>query len=133
MILLACMICLPFEKDRIEFEQPLINRTVQTHCFANALADQGVSDFWINQLQGYDDRLNIYFYREDTNTVGRTNLGSKNIELNRKFHDRYNLCQTGSNIVHELTHTLGFAHFIDVAYAANYAFEKCCQTNGVIN
>lgn len=146
MILLACVMCLPYEAERIPYVQPLLNRTVQTHCFANALARQGVSDYWINQIQGAHENLRIHFYREQSNVVGWTYLWDSKVHLNRKFHDSYNLCQTGSNVAHELTHVLGYAHansltadkqlqidgyFMfapsnDVAYATNRAFEACC-------
>lgn len=148
MILLACALCTAFESQRMEYVEPLLNRTIQTHCFANKLAERGVSDYWINQIQGADTKLSMYFYRDTSSTVGWTYLWDSKVHLNRKFHDKYNLCQTASNIAHELTHTLGYAHpgsFVggkqiqvdgysffaasnDVAYNVNYAFETCCPT-----
>jgi len=126
MILLACMLCTGAEAQKIHLAQTLINKTLPTACFANKMAEVGVSDYWINQLQGADKRLEIRFYREESQTVGWTYLNDNKINLNRKFHDGYTACQSGSNIAHELAHTLGYAHFVDVAYATNYAFSACC-------
>lgn len=130
MILLACVMCLPYEAERIPYVQPLLNRTIEKHCFANELAARGVSDYWINQIQGANTNLKLYYYRENNGTVGYTYLYDSTIYLNRKFHDGYNLCQTGSNVAHELTHALGYAHPSngknDVSYKVNAAFEACC-------
>lgn len=126
MITLACMLCTTPEAFKLLDVQPLINRVVQSQCFANNMYAQGVSDVWIDKLKNANVRLPVYFYTQDTTTVGYMNPGSNNIYLNRKFHNVFTRCKTGSNITHELTHVLGFRHKADVAYAANYAFEACC-------
>ena len=126
MITLLCAYCTTSEAFKILEAQTLINRTLPTHCFANKLAERGVSDGWINRLQGANERLSIRFYFEDNKVVGWTYAGDTNINLNRKFHSQFSACKTASNVVHELTHTLGYQHKSDVAYAANYAFEACC-------
>lgn len=127
MITLLCAYCTTVEAFKILDAQTLMNRVVPTHCFANKLAERGVSDEWINRLQGANERLSIRFYFEDSKVVGWTYARDTNINLNRKFHDKFSACKTASNVTHELVHTLGFVHKVDVAYAANYAFEACCQ------
>lgn len=127
MIVLACVLCTTPEAFKIHEAQTLLNRVLPSACFANKLAEQKISDYWINQLQGANERLSIRFYRDDASSVvGYTYKWDTNFYLNRKFHDRYNACQSGSNVAHELTHTLGYVHKADVGYAVNYAFESCC-------
>jgi len=133
MITLACILCTTPEAFKIHDAQSLINRVVQTQCFTNEMYAQGVSDNWIDAIRSAKHRLPIYYFHSDETeteldeyTVGYMNPGSDNIYLNRKFHNSFSRCQTGSNITHELTHVIGFRHKRDVAYAANYAFEACC-------
>jgi len=126
MITLACMLCTTPEAFKLLGVQPLINRVVQSQCFADNMYARGVGDVWIDKLKNANVRLPVYFYIQDSNVVGYMNPGSDNIYLNRKFHNFFSRCKTGSNITHELTHVLGFRHKADVAYAANYAFEACC-------
>jgi len=127
MILLSCMLCTTPEAFKILDAQALINRTVQSQCFDARMAEQYISREWVEAIRRARNDLPVYFYRENSNVVGYMNPGSDNIYLNRKFHDGFSLCKTGSNITHELVHVLGYRHKADVAYAANYAFEACCE------
>lgn len=127
MILLSCMLCTGFEAQKIHLAQTLVNQVTRTQCFADSMYAQGIGDYWIDAIKGARQNLPVYFYRQNNNVVGFMNPGSPNIYLNRTFHDSFTACKTGSNVTHELVHVLGFRHKADVAYAANYAFEQCCE------
>lgn len=126
MITLLCAYCTTAEAFRILDSQKTLNDVLQTRCFADHMSEQGVSNDWTRALQTANKRLVIRFYYEDSKVVGWTYAGDPNINLNRKFHDTFSTCEQASNIAHELAHTLGYMHMADVAYATNYAFERCC-------
>ena len=54
--------------------------------------------------------IGLEMYYSAKNTIGYTYPDSDTIWLNRKFHNGYDEYDQPSNIVHEWTHKLGFAH-----------------------
>lgn len=130
MILLACIACIGAEAQKIHNVQGIVNEVLTSQCFEKQLYARGVSQYWVKKLQNADEDLQISFYRQDNKTLGWTYKNDTHIRLNRKFHDKFSACQTGGTVVHELTHTLGFVHFVDTAYSAGYAFEDCCFEEG---
>lgn len=127
MILLTCMDCTTAEAFKIHATQTLVNNVTQSVCFDNEMRKLNVPYGWIDRVQNANIKIPLYYYFEDTQTIGYMNPGSPNVYLNRKFHNTMSKCRVGSNIAHELTHLLGYRHVVDVAYATNFAFEQCCQ------
>ncbi len=121
-----CLLCTEPEWYKIQHIRPLLNEVLPSECFADSMRSMAVPDKWIKLLATAQNQIPVKFYRENSNVVGYMNPGEDTIHLNRKFHDGFGFCKTGSNIAHEILHVQGFRHFIDPAYATNRAFEQCC-------
>jgi len=122
---------------------PVVNRVLNSQCFSSQLKDLGVAPRWISAITTAKRTVPVRYVWEDTLSVGYTYPDTDNhIYLNKKFHDGFSACQTGSNLAHEVLHLEGFRHayvaldgrqdqlffpFVwDDAYKINTAFESCC-------
>ena len=65
--------------------------------------------------------LGIKVYYEDSNTVGYTMTGSKNINMNTKFLNKYTANQVTRNMTHEWLHKLGFTHAVTYSSSRDYS------------
>jgi hypothetical protein len=112
--------------EKIQRVTPLVNEVLNSQCFTAELRNMGVAERWIGAMTTFKGKVPVYFYFADNGTVGYTEPDfSKNVWLNKKFHDSFTLCQTGSNLAHEVLHLEGHRH-LDAAYSVNIAFERCC-------
>lgn len=122
---------------------PLVNKVLNSKCFADELRDLGVNPRWVDAITTAKRKVPTVFYYANNGTVGYTEPDwSKSVWLNKKFHDGFGLCQTGSNLAHEVLHLEGFRHIgvalngrqeqlefpfvYDDGYRVNDAFNACC-------
>jgi hypothetical protein len=135
-----CANCSYFDDwEKTQRVTPLVNKVLMSQCFSREARNVGMSERWLSLITTAKRRVDVIYYFEDTSTIGYTIPDvNKNIYVNKKFHDSYNLCQTGSNLAHEVLHLEGFRHFgvtgvqeqefagWDDAYKVNAAFDACC-------
>ena len=79
--------------------------------------------------------VNLIMYRTPNGTHGYTYKDTKNIWLNRRWHDNYGVCTVASNLHHEGSHKIGYKHDsnpnlqrpFSVPYSINAGFTACCR------
>lgn len=64
----------------------------------------------IHSLPQGEMQLDITGYKENSSSIGYTNMYGLKTYFNRVFLDKYNESEIFHNIVHEYCHTLGFYH-----------------------
>ena len=65
--------------------------------------------------------LSVKLYYENSTTVGYTTTGSKTINMNTKFFNKYTASGVSSNMMHEWLHKLGFKHAVNYSTARDYS------------
>ncbi len=65
--------------------------------------------------------LGIKVYYENSNVVGYTTTGSKNINMNTKYLNNYTSNQVTRNMMHEWLHKLGFKHAVNYSTSRDYS------------
>lgn len=65
--------------------------------------------------------MGVKMYYENSNTVGYTMTNSKNINMNKKFFNKYTAASVSRNMMHEWLHKLGFKHAVNYSTSRNYS------------
>lgn len=120
-----------------------LREVMHSQCFKDAILSRQMIQTMertpaqvLEHVLGQNREISIELYTNRlVRTVGYTYPNTKNIWLNRKYHNGYGICQSGSNLSHEgAGHKNGYDHAtqwskerdFSVPYSFNYAFEKCC-------
>ncbi len=80
----------------------------------------------------YQMDLTVKSYYGYNSTVGYTYANVMIVHTNQKFHNKYTHCEVASNLFHEWTHKMGFAHSSakdsgSIPYAHNRIIRKLCR------
>jgi hypothetical protein len=89
----------------------------------------------VAHLRSSPVKLDLQMYRSWRGVVGYTYDGVNKIWMNRKFHDGFNVCESASNLGHEITHKNGFVHDFkptkrrpcSAPYIVGTVVKKCCE------
>jgi len=65
--------------------------------------------------------LLVKLYYQNSNTVGYTSTGSKTINMNTKYFNKYTSSGVSHNMMHEWLHKLGFSHAVNYSTSRNYS------------
>ena len=65
--------------------------------------------------------MSVKLYYQNSSTVGYTTTGSKTINMNTKFFNKYNASGVSHNMMHEWLHKLGFKHAVNYSTARDYS------------
>jgi hypothetical protein len=141
--LASCQYCTDYELKKNQDAVIKVRETLRSQCFkdewskksliqTNSKTNQEVLD----HLLSLNILLKLQMYRKAFSSAsGFTYPSDEVIYLNRKFHDKWNACTIGSNLVHEASHKIGYSHDFNpsptrpqtVPYSLNSVFDKCCQ------
>lgn len=130
-----------FEKERNQKAIECLKRTVRGECYkekwlarkliqTNGKTNQQILDELING----DVKVKWSMYRSFKNTIGYTYpLPYNTIHGNRKYYDKMDPCDIGTNLVHEVYHKLNYAHAqnpsesrpYSVPYSAGIIMGQC--------
>ncbi|HXH29832.1 MAG TPA: M57 family metalloprotease [Bacteriovoracaceae bacterium] len=76
--------------------------------------------------------MGVKTYYENSSTVGFTSSGSKFINMNTKFLDKYTPTNVTRNMMHEWLHKIGFSHAVSYStsrdYSVPYGVGKIMET-----
>lgn len=65
--------------------------------------------------------ITVKLYYQNSSTVGYTTTGSKVINMNTKFFNKYTSSEVAHNMMHEWVHKLGFTHAVNYSTKRNYS------------
>lgn len=126
MFFITCLLCTTPEAFKVHDAVGQIDKVFASQCYYDAMERAGVSQADARTVANVEGNFGVKFYQADNKTVGYMNPGETTIWMNRKFHNSFGVCDTASNLAHELAHMAGFYHKADVAYSVNDAFSQCC-------
>lgn len=64
--------------------------------------------------------MSVKLYYQNSSTVGYTTTGSKTINMNTKYFNKYTASGVSHNMMHEWLHKLGFKHAVNYSTSRNY-------------
>lgn len=65
--------------------------------------------------------MSVKLYYQNSSTVGYTTTGSKTINMNTKYFNKYSSSGVSHNMMHEWLHKLGFKHAVNYSTSRNYS------------
>jgi len=136
-----CRYCTDAEKLKYEKVLAKMREVMHSQCFKDFILNRKMiqtsertSQEVLDHVLGHNREVSLeLYYKRFSRVVGYTYPDTNNIWFNRKFHDRYGICQSASNLSHEAAgHKNGYDHLTSdksdtVPYSFNAGFDTCCK------
>lgn len=130
------------EKERNTKAIEKVRETVRGQCFKDALLKRALiqtggktNEQVLHDILSGDVKIRLSMYRSWKSTIGYTYPSSDTIWCNRKYHDNMGPCDVGANLIHEISHKIGYGHDykpnkqrpFSVPYSVGSLMDDCCQ------
>lgn len=132
-----------YYKNKILAAQVKVNDTIKSQCFKDFIMKRSrleqtngkTRDQVIEDIRSQSVSINVNTYRKNNGVIGFRQPPSKDININKYFHDQYFACSSAANLAHESSHVIGYTHDFkltkrrpySVPYTISSAFNVCCK------